>query len=139
MVLQNRSWELCHGMGHHTTLLAQFYHRPSKPLETPRKPQTTSQLKFPKVAQLCPLPPAPYAAAPPPTCPSHPSGQGEGRSCCHSVILSPFLSLLHDPNPASSVLISQRPKSNASNRRHVLPESTHLVTYCLTETLSSGR
>ena len=67
----SRSWELCHGMGHHTALLAQFYHRPSKPLEIPRKPQTSGQLTIPKAAQLCPLPPSPYAAAPPPTCPSH--------------------------------------------------------------------
>ena len=89
--LQNRSWELCHGMGHHTALLAQFYRRPSKPLEKPKK----RQLNSPKTTQLCPLPPSPYAAAPPPTCPSHLSDQG--RSCCQSVIPSPLLSRLHDP------------------------------------------
>ena len=62
-------------MGHHTALLAQFYHRPSKPVEIP-KPQITSQLK----SQFCPLPLSPYTVAPPPTCPSH-----EGRSGCQRV------------------------------------------------------
>ena len=68
--LQNRSWELCHGMGHHTSLLAQFYRRPSKKTWPPSA----------KAAQMCPLPPPPYATAPPPTCQANPSKQGRQRS-----------------------------------------------------------
>ena len=85
----SRSLELCHGMGHHTALLAKFYHRPSKPLEKP-KHQT-------KVPQFCPnINPSPYAAAPHPTCRQ---GRSCSTQCCHSVI--PFLSPVTcpiDPN-----------------------------------------
>ena len=85
----SRSLELCHGMGHHTALLAKFYHRPSKPLE-----KTKHQTKVP---QFCPnITPSSYAAAPHPTCRQ---GRSCSTQCCHSVI--PFLSPVTcpiDPN-----------------------------------------